>query len=254
MIKVNNITKTYGDLTAVDNISFEVPQGEICGYLGPNGAGKTTTVKILTGMTLADSGHASIGEYDIAENSIAAKKQIGYVPESGALYESLTPYEYLTFVGELYHMAPNKIDTKIEDLTEFMGLEDVLHKQMTDFSKGMKQKVLIISAVIHNPEVIFLDEPLNGLDANAALLLKKLLHNLTQTGKTILYCSHVMEVVENLCSRIVIINEGQIIADDLVKNIKANNQEASLEDVFNKLTDTEDKNKKAEAFSKVITE
>jgi len=254
MIKLYNLTRHFGELTAVDNVSITIPKGQICGYLGPNGAGKTTTVKMLTGMLPPSAGTATICNYDIIKHPMEVKRRIGYVPESGALYKSLTAYEYLHFVGRLYHMSEEMIQKRIKKFVEFFSLSEYTHKRMNEFSKGMKQKVVIAAALIHNPQVIFMDEPLTGLDANTALMIKQLLRNLTREGKTIFYCSHILEVVENLCDRVIIISEGNIVADGSVDTLKSMTQRSSLEGVFSQLTHSEDMNELARAFSQSITD
>ena len=253
MIELQNLKRNFGNRTAVDGVSFSVPDGQICGYLGPNGAGKTTTVKMLTGMIPPTSGTARISGYDVLENPIEVKNRIGYVPESGALYQSLTPLEYLQFTGRLYHMDEKELVNRIHDLAVFFKLDEHLHETMQSFSKGMKQKVVILSAVLHNPEVILLDEPLNGLDAGSAMLLKKLLRHLAEQGRTIFYCSHILEVVENLCDRVIIINQGRIAADGSVLDLKSLTRQASLEGVFSQLTSEEDTTALAQALSRKIT-
>ncbi len=253
MIELKNLTRRFGDLAAVDNVTLSIPAGQICGYLGPNGAGKTTTVKMLTGMIQPTAGTALIAGYDIQKEDIEVKRRIGYVPESGALYQSLTPYEYLQFVGKLYGMDDQAITKRINEFSEFFKMKDIIHQRMGESSKGMKQKVVIASAMIHNPQVIFMDEPLNGLDANTALLLKKLLKNLADEGKTIFYCSHILDVVENLCDRVVIIDKGKIVADGSVEKLKEMTKRSSLEGVFSQLTNAEDLGELAKAFSISIT-
>jgi ABC-2 type transport system ATP-binding protein len=253
IIELQNLKRIFGTKTAVDNVSFNVPAGQICGYLGPNGAGKTTTVKMLTGMIPPTEGSARIAGYDVLEKPLEVKNQIGYVPESGALYQSLTPLEYLQFIGRLYHREETELVNRIFDLAGFFKLEDHLYETMQSFSKGMKQKVVILSAVLHNPDVILLDEPLNGLDASSAMLLKKLLRRLADQGKTIFYCSHILEVVENLCDRVIIINQGRIVADGSVHDLKSMTQQPSLEGVFSQLTSEEDTTALAEALSRKIT-
>ena len=253
MIELQNLKRNFGNRTAVDGVSFSVPDGQICGYLGPNGAGKTTTVKMLTGMIPPTSGTARISGYDVLENPLEVKNRIGYVPESGALYQSLTPLEYLQFTGRLYHMDEKELVDRIHDLAAFFKLDEHLRETMQSFSKGMKQKVVILSAILHNPEVILLDEPLNGLDASSAMLLKKLLRHLAEQGRTIFYCSHILEVVENLCDRVIIINQGRTVADGSVRDLKAMTRQASLEDVFSRLTSEEDTAALAQALSRKIT-
>ncbi|MCJ7812288.1 ABC transporter ATP-binding protein [bacterium] len=208
MIELKNVTKRFGNLVAVDHVSFSIPAGQICGYLGPNGAGKTTTVKMLTGMMQLTAGTATIAGYDIQKESLEVKRRIGYVPESGALYQSLTPFEYLQFVGRIYGMDDRDITKRINEFSQIFQIGERIHERMTGFSRGMKQKVLIESALIHNPQVICLDEPLSGLDANTVLLLKKILRHLADEKKTLFYCSHILEVVEHLCDRVIIIDKG----------------------------------------------
>ena len=253
MIQLKNLTRRFGDLNAVDDVTLSIPAGQICGYLGPNGAGKTTTVKMLTGMIQPTAGTAEVAGYDIQEEDLEVKRRIGYVPESGALYQSLTPFEYLQFVGRLYGMEDGDIAGRTAEFSDFFKLEGNIHQRMTEFSRGMKQKVVISAAFIHNPQVIFLDEPLSGLDANTALLLKKLIRNLADEGKTIFYCSHILDVVENLCDRVVIIDKGKIVADGSVGELKEMTKRSSLEGVFSELTHADDLGELAKAFSKSIT-
>jgi len=236
LIELRNLTRLYGDLAAVNQVSFSVPRGQILGYLGPNGAGKTTTVKMLTGIIHPTDGSARICGFDIQKDSLEVKRRIGYVPESGAVYQSLSPLEYLMVIGRLYHIPDQAISRRIDEFATFFQIGDHLSMRMTGFSKGMKQKVVIAAALLHNPEVLFLDEPLNGLDANTALQIKKLLRELSAAGKTIFYCSHILDVVENLCDRVIIVNKGRVTADGSVKNLKEMTQRSSLEDVFADLT------------------
>jgi len=252
-IFIDNLTRKFDDTVAVNHISFSVPKGQICGYLGPNGAGKTTTVKMLTGLIKPTEGTASIADFDIVKDSLAVKRLIGYVPESGALYENLTPHEYLQMVGSLYQLTDEMLEKKIEEFLQIFKLYDVRNDRMNTFSKGMKQKVVISAALLHNPEVIFFDEPLNGLDASSALLLKELIRKLAAQGKTIFYCSHILEVVEKICNRVIIINEGKIVADGSIYELKNLTQQSSLEGIFSQVTDSEDMVEIAEAFSKIVT-
>jgi ABC-2 type transport system ATP-binding protein len=253
MIEVSNLSKHYSSTVAVDDITFSIEKGEICGYLGPNGAGKTTTVRMLTGMLKPTSGTASIDGISVIENPLEIKKLIGYVPESGALFETLTPREYLTLVGRLHQLEDSLIQQRAKDLTDFWGMSKNLDQQMTSFSKGMRQKIVITSAIIHNPKVIFLDEPLNGLDANATLLLKELIRNLAKKGKTIFYCSHILDVVEKMCDAVIIIERGVMVAHGSVDELKEMTMKTTLEDVFSKLTKTDDVETKAkDILSKIM--
>jgi ABC-2 type transport system ATP-binding protein len=252
-IVLENLTKSFGATEAVSGVSLAIPRGQICGYLGPNGAGKTTTVKMATGMLRPTSGRALIEGIDIAESPLDAKARIGVVPETGALYENLTPREYLALVGNLYHLDTAEASAKAETFLELFGIADVSNRTMNSFSRGMKQKVLISAALLHNPGVLFLDEPLSGLDANTALVLKELLRDLASQGKTIFYCSHVLEVVEKVCDRIVILNGGRVIADGNVTELKELTKAASLEDVFSELTSSGDLADVVRAFSESVT-
>ena len=253
MIQLKNLTRRFGDLVAVDNVTLSIPAGQICGYLGPNGAGKTTTVKMLTGMIQSTAGSATVAGFDIQKESLEMKRRIGVVPESGALYQSLTPFEYLRFIGRLYGMDDDSITRRIDEFSHFFQFEENVQHRMVGFSKGMKQKVVIAAALIHNPQVLFLDEPLSGLDANTALVLKELIRNLADEGKTVFYCSHILDVVENLCDRVVIIDKGKIVADGSVGELKEMTKRSSLEGVFAGLTHTGDMGELARAFSKTIT-
>jgi ABC-2 type transport system ATP-binding protein len=224
----------------VDRLSFRVESGTIFGVLGPNGAGKTTTVKVLTGLLRPTGGRALVADFDVVDQPLEVKSRLGYVPETGALYESLTPAEYLELVACLHHLDPKAAATRMDELLELFGILDVKHQRMTEFSKGMKQKVLISGALIHKPEVLFLDEPLNGLDANAAMIFKELLKKLAAQGKTILFCSHILEVVERICSRILIINEGKAIVEGTAGEICGSTNCATLEQAFGQLTGQRD--------------
>jgi ABC-2 type transport system ATP-binding protein len=248
-----DLTKQFEDLTAVDGVDLVVPRGQICGYLGPNGAGKTTTVKMATGMLKPTSGTAVIDGFDIEQSPLEAKTRIGVVPETGAIYENLTPREYLSLIGHLYHLDKNEAENKASTFLELFGIADAAGKTMRSFSRGMKQKVLISAALLHNPDVLFLDEPLSGLDANTALVLKELLRDLASQGKTVFYCSHVLEVVEKVCDRVVILKDGKIIADGNVDELKSMTETASLEGVFSELTSTGDLGDVVRAFSESVT-
>jgi ABC-2 type transport system ATP-binding protein len=240
MIETTDLTKLYGPKAALENLSIRIEPGSIFGFLGPNGAGKSTTVKILTGLIRPTRGSARVAGFDVVEQPLEMKKRIGYVPESGALYESLSPAEYLEMVGCLHHLDPKVIQTRIDELLELFGILANKDQRMTEFSKGMKQKVLISAALLHKPDVLFLDEPLNGLDANTAMIFKELLKKMAAQGKTILFCSHILEVVERICSRILIINEGKRIIEGSAQEICASTSTETLEQAFAQLTGSRD--------------
>jgi ABC-2 type transport system ATP-binding protein len=252
-IELRHLTKRFGAVEAVRDVSLTIPHGQICGYLGPNGAGKTTTVKMAVGMLAPTSGTALIEGIDVEERPVEAKTHIGFVPETGALYENLTPREYLALVGNLYHLEPGLAAGRAERFLAHFDIADSADRLMTSFSRGMRQKVLISAALIHNPSILFLDEPLAGLDANTALVLKELLRDLASRGKTIFYCSHILEVVERICDRVVIINHGEIVADGAVEELKHLTHQASLEDAFTDLTSTVDVDSIVRALSDNVT-
>ena len=240
MIETFSLTKKFGGTTAVDRLDLHVEPGSIFGFLGPNGAGKSTTVKILTGLLKPTAGRASVAGFDIVEQPLEVKRRLGYVPETGALYESLSPAEYLDLVACLHHLDPKATAVRMDELLELFGILSNKHQRMTEFSKGMKQKVLISAALIHKPDVLFLDEPLNGLDANAAMIFKELLKKMAAQGKTILFCSHILEVVERICSRILIINEGKRIIEGTTVEICRSTGSETLEQAFGQLTGSRD--------------
>ena len=240
MIETDNLSRAYGDRMALYPLTIRVVPGEILGFLGPNGAGKSTTVKLLTGMIKPTAGHARVAGFDVEKDPIEVKRRIGYVPESAALYESLTAREFLDVIASLYHEPAKGARQRIDELLDRFGLDASKDQRLSEFSKGMKQKVLIASALMHRPEVVFLDEPLTGLDANAALVVKELIRSLAAQGRTIFFCSHVLEVVERVCTRIVIINQGKVIADGTAPDIAAAAGATTLEQAFVSLTGTRD--------------
>jgi ABC-2 type transport system ATP-binding protein len=256
MIRLQQLSKSYGDQQAVRAIDLEIPNGQLVGLLGPNGAGKSTTIKMLTGMLLPTSGTAEVEGHDIVRDPLEVKRIVGYVPESGAVFEALTAQEYLTFVASLYHIPEDEALQRIARFAKFFDLEgaDMTNKPLSAFSKGMRQKVVITSALLHNPKIVFFDEPLNGLDANAALSFKTLITSLARDGKTIVYCSHILDVVERVCERVVIIHEGRIVADGTSQELREQAGEPSLERVFNKLTATENLLARAEEFARVLSQ
>jgi len=240
MIETHNLQRFYGSKAALAGLTLRVAPGELLGFLGPNGAGKSTTVKILTGMIKPDGGSATVAGFDVVRDPLAVKQRIGYVPESAALYESLSAREYLDLIASLHHLPIESTRARIEELLNRFELSHAIDQRLSEFSKGMKQKVLIVSALLHRPDVLFLDEPLTGLDANAALVVKELLRGLAAQGRTIFFCSHVLEVVERVCTRIVIIDKGRLIADGTSADIAAAAGVSSLERAFVALTGTRD--------------
>lgn len=254
VISIRNLAMSYGDKPVLRWINLDVYKGEIIGYIGPNGAGKSTTVKILLGLIQGYIGEVMILGRDISDGDVEYKRRIGYVPEVADIYESLTAQEYLTFIGQLYGMDYSKADHKAEQLMKNFGLESMYSSRVSSFSKGMKQKVLLISSLIHNPDILFLDEPLSGLDANSVIVMKEILACLAAQGKTIFYSSHMMDVVEKISNRIVLLNDGQIIADGSFHQLQEKSKEGSLEQIFNELTGFHDHKEKAEQFVSIVQE
>jgi ABC-2 type transport system ATP-binding protein len=240
MILAEGLTRTFGDKLALSDLDLRVEPGEILGFLGPNGAGKSTTVKILTGMIRPTAGRAQVAGFDVMEHPLEVKRRIGYVPESGAMYDNLSAAEYLELVACLHHIAPTAAASRIDELLDLFDLTDVKNQRVTEYSKGMKQKVVLAAALIHRPDVLFLDEPLSGLDANAALIVKELLRRLAAQQKTILFCSHILEVVERVCTRIVIINGGRKIIEGSAQDISKATGTGTLEAAFSTLTGVRD--------------
>jgi ABC-2 type transport system ATP-binding protein len=237
LIRIVDLKKSYGEKEILKGINLDIFPGQVIGYIGPNGAGKSTTVKILTGLIEDFTGTVEINGINIQEDPLAVKALLGYVPENAELYDVLTPMEYLDFVGKLYGMEDKVIQERSLKLLAAFGLESNINNRMDTFSKGMRQKVLLISGIIHNPQIIVLDEPLSGLDANAVIFVKELISLLAKEGKTIFYCSHMMDVVEKVSDRILLINQGSIIADGTIEELKTDPNE-SLEHIFAKLTNT----------------
>lgn len=254
IITIRNLNKSYGIKQVLKDINLDIHRGEIIGYIGPNGAGKSTTVKIMLGLVGEYIGEIKVFDQDISNGEIDYKKKIGYVPETADIYENLTAREYLTFIGELYGMEYSVANEKAEKLMDLFGIKDVYDARMSSYSKGMKQKALIISALINNPDILFLDEPLSGMDANSVMVFKEVLAELAKRGKTIFYSSHIMEVVEKLSSRIILINNGEIVADGSFEDIKGRSMEGSLEKIFNELTGFDEHGKIARDIVSTIEE
>lgn len=252
VLQISNLSKVFGGQVVLDQIDLTVYKGEIIGYIGPNGAGKSTTVKIMLGLIEGYKGTISIFGKDIADGDTTYKRKIGYVPETADLYDNLTAHEYLTFVGELYGMEPEEVDAKAKELVSLFGIEKVYHSRISSYSKGMRQKVLLISSLLHNPDLLFLDEPLSGLDANSVLIVKEILAKLAANGKTIFYSSHIMEVVEKISHRIVLLAGGKVIADGSFEELQGQSMDGTLEEIFNELTGFDDHQEIAEKVVSVV--
>lgn len=253
MISIRGLEKSYGGNQVLKGIDLDIHPGQIIGYIGPNGAGKSTTVKILCGIITEFMGEINVLGMDLRKQSIDIKRKIGYVPENGALYDLLTPHEYLSFIGTLYGISEEKLNTRINLLLSFFGMEKNADQRMDTFSKGMKQKILIIAGILNDPEIIFLDEPLSGLDANSVILVKEMLTRLAAEGKTIFFCSHLMDVVEKISDRIILINDGKVIADGTFEELKTEKAE-TLEKLFANLTGNQESEFKSDVFNKAFEE
>lgn len=253
-IKFENLKFSYtkNDDYVLKGIDLKIFRGQIIGYIGSNGAGKTTTIKLILNLLSDYSGKIEVLGKDISVDKVNYKYNIGYVPENGYLYENLTGSEFLNFLGRIYKINKNKLPEKITNLASLMGIADNIDQRIFSYSKGMKQKLLIISALLHNPDIIFLDEPLNGLDANSIQIFKKVLTLLAKDGKTIFYSSHIMDVVEKISDRIILLNNGKVIADGTFEEIKKKSKSGTLEVAFGKLTGNEEFSDVAKDFITVI--
>ena len=254
VIFIKDLEMKFEGKEVLKGINLEVDRGSIIGYIGPNGAGKSTTVKIILGLVEDYTGLVEIFGEDISNGNSEYKKRIGYVPEVAETYESLTAREYLTFIGQLYGLEYDIADKKAYELMDILEIKDAYNSRISSFSKGMKQKVVIISSLIHNPDILFLDEPLSGLDANSVMVLKEIMLSLKEEGKTIFYSSHIMEVVEKISDRIVLLNDGNIVADGNFEDLKERVHEESLAQIFNQLTGFSEYKELAEKFISVIKE
>ncbi len=240
MLELQNISKRYRSLPAVENVSFTLSAGEVLGYLGPNGSGKSTTVKIDMGLTEGPSGKVLFDGRDVRDDLQAYRAELGYVPEEAHVYTHLSGMEYLQLVGRLRGMSEALIEMKATELLRLLGLEAARYAAMANYSKGMRQRVLIAAALIHDPRLIIFDEPLSGLDAVSARLFKDLLILLAKDGKAILYISHVLEVVERVCSRVIVLSKGKVVADASPQQLTAMTNLPSLETVFAQLVQQSD--------------
>ncbi|MBS1113930.1 MAG: transporter [Nitrospirae bacterium] len=238
MIEIQNCTKQYGDLVAVNNLSFSVKGSEIFGLLGPNGAGKSTTIKMMVGLLRPDSGSVKIGGYDISQDPVNAKKILAYVPEKGYIYEKLTAWEYLTFICGLYTMEKERFNINAAEYLEIFGLSEWKNELIGNFSMGMKQRLLLTSAFMRNPGVIILDEPHNGLDPKGVKLLKDILFKLRNEGTTVILSTHIIAIAEQICDKIAIMNRGAVVAQGTNEDLRqyAKSSDKDLEDIFLRLT------------------
>lgn len=234
-LDVRSVSKRFPGVTAVDQVSFLARAGEITGYLGPNGSGKSTTMKMITGLMETTSGEILFDGAPVGKDPIAFKQRIGYVPEEPQLYTHLSGLEYLIMVGQLRNLPATLTAGRIDGLLRLLGLHGDRHVPMSSYSKGMRQKVLLVAALPHNPELILLDEPFSGLDVSTALVLRSLIQELAARGKVVLFSSHELETVERVCSRVVILHRGKVVADDSIERLRALMSLPSLEQIFSQL-------------------
>ena len=235
-IVVEGLRFRYASVEVLHGLSFDIRAGEVTGLLGPNGAGKSTTIKVLAGILEPGAGRVVVDGAVLPGDAVTLKRKLGYVPESAELYETLSAREFLELCGRLHELPDRLLLPRIDIMLDVFGLGDHGHGQLSSFSRGMRQKVLITAALLHSPSVIFLDEPLTGLDVESAVLVKTLLASLAAEGRTVLYSSHVLDVVERICSRVLIIDRGVLVADGSPESLKARTREASLEGVFRGMT------------------
>jgi ABC-2 type transport system ATP-binding protein len=235
MLEARGLTKYYSAIPAVKDVSFTLRPGAVLGLLGPNGSGKSTTVSMVTGLLEPSRGHVFLDGEDIRTRMLAYKARIGYVPEEAHLYTYLTGPEYLSLVGELRGIPPPRLRRKIDAFLQIFGLDEDRHATMSAFSKGMRQKILISAALLHDPDVVVLDEPNSGLDVTASLVLRSLVQQLAVAGKIVVYSSHVLEVVEHVATDVLILHESRVVAYDSIANLRTLMELPSLEQVFRKV-------------------
>jgi ABC-2 type transport system ATP-binding protein len=252
MLEVRELVKRFHGITVVDRVSFVVRPGEVVGYLGPNGSGKTTTARMITGLTEPSGGAVLFDGSDINADPIAFRRRLGYVPEEPHLYPFLSGREHLELIARLRELPEALVTKKIAALLELFVLSDAAEQAISSYSKGMKQKVLIIAALLHDPDLVVLDEPDSGLDVTASLVLRHLVHTLAARGKAVLYSSHVLETVEKLCTRVIVLHRGRVVADDSVEQLRVLRASKSLEEVFTQLVRLDDPRKTAADIADIV--
>jgi ABC-2 type transport system ATP-binding protein len=235
MLKIRRVSKRFSGSLAVDNVSFRACAGEVTGYLGPNGSGKSTTIKMIAGLIDTTSGEISFNGDLMRHDVIAWKQRVGYVPEEPHLYAHLSGLEYLEMVGQLRDMPTRSTADKIDGLLRLLSLHDDRHVAVSAYSKGMRQKVLLAAALLHNPDLLLLDEPFSGLDVGSALVLRSLIQELAGRGKVVLLSSHDLETVERVCSHVVILHRGKVVADDSIERLRTLMTLSTLEEIFAQL-------------------
>jgi ABC-2 type transport system ATP-binding protein len=240
MLEIRNVSKSFSGIPAVQAISFTARAGEVTGYLGPNGSGKSTTMKMITGLLEMTDGEILFQGARIQNDPIAYRQRMGYVPEEPHLYSHLTGLEYLTMVAQLRNLPEKRAAERIDGLLHLFYLHSDRHVAISSYSKGMRQKVLLSAALMHNPDLVLLDEPFSGLDVGSALVMRSLIQELAARGKVVLFSSHELETVERVCSHVVILHHGKIVADDSIERLRALMALPTLEDIFSQLAVEQD--------------
>ncbi|URQ76554.1 ABC transporter ATP-binding protein [Erysipelothrix rhusiopathiae] len=237
MINIKNVTKTYnGTHKAVDDVSIQINSGEIVGFIGPNGAGKTTTIKMLTGILAPDSGSITLNDLSIRDQPIEAKQQFGYVSDDPNAFLKLKGIEYLNFIADIYNINELDRQKRIQNYTQLLGMDKALNDKLLSYSHGMRQKIMVIGVLLHNPYLLILDEPLTGLDPQSSYILKEAMREHANQGGAVFFSTHVLEVAEKLCDKVVIINHGQIVYTGTLEALKSKYNQLSLEEIFLELT------------------
>lgn len=252
MLELRRVSKVYAGIPAVDDVSFSARSGEVTGYLGPNGSGKSTTMKMITGLLELTAGEILFAERPIQEDLIAYKRRMGYVPEEPYLYNHLSGIEYLTMVVQLRGLPARQSADRIEGLLHLLSLHGDRHASISGYSKGMRQKILIAAALLHNPDLVLLDEPFSGLDVGSALVLRQLIKELAARGKVVLFSSHELDTVERVSSRVVILHKGKIVADDSIERLRSLMELPSLEAIFSQLAVEQDSSSTARQIADLI--
>ncbi len=253
MLELKHLTKRFAGIPAVDDVSFQAHPGVVTGYLGPNGSGKSTTMKMITGLMEPTSGAVFFNGVAIAQDLLAFKRRLGYVPEEPHLYTHLTGFEYLEMVAQLRDLPERTTRRRIEELFRLLSLADDRHAPISAYSKGMRKKVLLAAALLHNPDFILLDEPFSGLDVATSLVLRTLIQELAQRGKVVVFSSHELDIVERVCSRVVILHRGKVVANDAISALREWMAAPSLEAIFAQLAADVDAHSIARAIINVVT-
>ncbi len=252
MLELRRVSKHFSGIAAVDDVSFAARPGEVTGYLGPNGSGKSTTMKMITGLIERTYGQILFDGKPIEDDLVTYKRRMGYVPEEPYLYNHLSGAEYLTMVAQLRDLPARRTSERIDGLLRLLSLFDDRHASISGYSKGMRQKILIAAALMHNPDLVLLDEPFSGLDVGSALVLRSLIQELARRGKVVLFSSHELDTVERVCSHVVILHRGKVVADDSIAALRSMTELPTLEEIFSQLAVEQDTASIAQDFADLI--